>query len=210
LRLVLQAGKAATILTKQAMKKPILFLGTLLFFMLQQVSGLAQQGSDDERMIRETLTNYIEGRNGGDLERLKTAFHPTAALKFVQPETKTLGEWSLEEYLQRLQPGQKLDCSGEITDIRLFNDAAQATVLLTYPDLRFHDYMNLLKIEGKWLIVDKTFAQKPFQQAAVAQERALPRPRNFDAYSYNPMDAACEICTKQEYRDKSEHCPHNH
>ena len=141
------------------MNKHIILLGVFLFFLLQ-LGGFAQQGSD-EAQIRDILTHYIEGRNGGDLERLKKAFHPTAALKFVDPETKELGEWNLEEYVKRLRPGQKLNCFGQITDIRIFNDAAQATVLLTYPNLRFHDYMSLLKINGQWLIVDKTFARQP-------------------------------------------------
>lgn len=141
------------------MKKQIVLLSAAIFFLLQP-GAFAQQGSDEEQ-VREVLTHYIEGRNGGDLERLRNAFHPTAALKFVVPETSELGEWSLEEYLNRLIPGQKLDCSGQITDVRIFNDAAQASVLLTYPDIVFQDYMSLLKVDGQWLIVDKTFARKP-------------------------------------------------
>lgn len=144
------------------MKRSIILFVAVLLLMQQHLTGFAQQQPpSDEAQIRETLTHYIEGRNGGDLERLKKAFHPTAALKFVQPETKALGEWSLDDYIKRLEPGKKQNCSGEITDIRIFNDAAQATVLLSYPAIRFHDYMSLLKINGKWLIVDKTFARKP-------------------------------------------------
>ncbi|WP_160164061.1 nuclear transport factor 2 family protein [Nafulsella turpanensis] len=142
------------------MKTPYSLLIALVLLLFSQGRGLAQQLSD-EAQIRETVTNYIEGRNGGDLERLRKAFHPGAALKFVDPGSKALGEWSLEEYLQRLTPGEKLNCRGEIIDIRRFEDAAQATVLLTYPNLRFHDYMSLLKINGQWLIVDKTFARSP-------------------------------------------------
>ena len=142
------------------MKNKTTLLATLLFLMLQHLGGFAQQ-ADDEAQIREVLTHYIEGRNGGDLERLREAFHPTAALKFVVPDTKELGEWSIEEYIKRLTPGEKLNCSGQITDIRIFNDAAQATVVLTYPNLIFHDYMSLLKVKGEWLIADKVFARKP-------------------------------------------------
>ena len=142
------------------MKKNNTLLALLLLFLLCHKVSFAQQANDEEQ-IRETLTHYIEGRNGGDLERLRKAFHPTAALKFVVPETNELGEWSIEEYIKRLTPGEKLNCSGQITDIRIFNDAAQATVLLTYPTIRFHDYMSLLKLDGKWLIVDKSFARKP-------------------------------------------------
>lgn len=142
------------------MNKQKTVLVTLFLCLLQHMQAFTQERSDEEQ-IRETLTNYIEGRNGGDLERLRKAFHPTAALKFVVPDTKEVGEWSLEGYIKKLTPGQKLNCNGQIIDIRTFNDAAQATVLLTYPDIRFHDYMSLLKVNGQWLIVDKTFARKP-------------------------------------------------
>ena len=142
------------------MNKQTIFLAALFLFLLQHMEGFAQQKSDEEQ-IRVTLTHYIEGRNRGDLERLRKAFHPSAALKFVEPDTKELGRWNLEEYIKRLKPGQKLNCSGQIIDIRIFNDAAQATVLLTYPTIRFHDYMSLLKVNGQWLIADKTFSRKP-------------------------------------------------
>lgn len=146
------------------MNKLTYFLLALLLVLLRHQPGFAQQPTADESAIRQTLTHYIEGRNGGDLDRLRKAFHPTAALKFVQPDDGAMGEWSLEDYLKRLQPGQKLNCTGLITDIRIFNDAAQATVLLTYPNIRFHDYMSLLKVRGQWLIVDKTFARMPTKE----------------------------------------------
>lgn len=181
----------------------------LLFLLQEHIHVTAQQQPSDESHIREMLLDYIEGRNGGDKERLKRAFHPTAALKFVQPDTKSLGVWSLEEYLKRLEPGKKQNCTGVISDIRIFNDAAQATVVLTYPATRFYDYMSLLKIDGKWLIVDKIFSRKPLKEAeAEGRIRRLPG-KTFNKYGYDPKDARCEICTKQEFRDKSAQCPHN-
>ena len=191
------------------MNKLIQLFFAVLLMLLQHLSGFAQPHNADEAAIRETLTHYIEGRNGGDLDRLKRAFHPTAALKFVQPETGALGEWSLEEYLGRLEPGKKQNCSGQIADVRLFQDAAQATVILTYPSLLFHDYISLLKIEGKWLIIDKTFARKPLEEAVDVGGIGSPQGKVLIKYRQAPQEASCEICTKQEYRDKSAQCPHN-
>ena len=131
----------------------------LILLSLLNLDVNAQQS--EEEQIRRVLTHYIEGRNTGDIERLKKAFHPTATLKFIDSKNMDLAEWTLQEYTQRLTPGKKLNCEGQITDIRIFNDAAQATVLLTYPTSKFHDYMSLLKVRGEWLIVDKTFARKP-------------------------------------------------
>lgn len=188
-------------------KLTYLTFGMLL--LLQCFTVAAQELPDDEAQIRQTLTHYIQGRNGGDLDQLKSAYHPSAALKFVHPETGALAEWSLEEYLGRLTPGEKQNCSGAITDIHIFNDAAQATVMLTYHRLRFHDYISLLKIEGKWLIVDKTFSRKPIEEAAIEGGFGSPRGKVLERYGYDPSEARCEICTKQEYRDKSADCPHD-
>ena len=191
------------------MNKYTIFTTALLFLLLVHFHVTAQQQPSDETQIRETLYDYIEGRNGGDLDRLKRVFHPTATLKFIQPNTKGLGVWSLEEYLKRLEPGKKQNCTSAMSDIRIFNDAAQATVILTYPTTRSYDYMSLLKIDGKWLIVDKIFAQKPINEAEVEVGiKSLPG-KAINKYGYDPKDARCEICTKQEYRDKSAHCPHN-
>jgi len=118
----------------------------------------AQQS--DEEKIYKVLNDYIEGRNKGDLERLKRAFHPTAALKFVDSKSQDIGVWTIQDYVKRQTPGQKLNCVGQIVNLQIYNDAAQATVLLTYPAIKFHDYMTLLKIQNEWLIVDKVFARK--------------------------------------------------
>ena len=167
------------------MKKLQFSLFVILFLILRQATGFAQQQFNDESQIRTTLLNYIEGRNDGDLERLKRAFHPGAALKFVQPGNGAMGEWSLEEYLARLEPGKKQNCSGEITDIRIFSDAAQATVVLTYPNMRFHDYMSLLKIDGQWLIVDKIFARKTAEEATSEANAAMYKGKKSDEYGYD-------------------------
>jgi hypothetical protein len=36
-------------------------------------------------------------------------------------------------------------------------DAATARVVLDYPAVRFVDYMTLLKVDGKWRIINKSF-----------------------------------------------------
>ena len=182
---------------------------TMLLLILQQAPGFAQQQPDDEAQIRSTLYNYIEGRNGGDLERLKQAFHPGAALKFVQPSNRTLGEWSLEEYLSKVEPGKKQNCTGEITDIRMFKDAAQATVVLTYPNVRFHDYMSLLKIEGEWLIVDKIFARKTAEEATAEANAARYQGKKSDEYGYDLKVVKCGICAQLAKWNKATTCSHD-
>ncbi|HLM56224.1 MAG TPA: nuclear transport factor 2 family protein [Pyrinomonadaceae bacterium] len=40
-------------------------------------------------------------------------------------------------------------------------NAAVAKLALDYPEVRFTDYMTLLKIEGEWKIVNKAFYAEP-------------------------------------------------
>lgn len=185
-----------------------LLLAVCLFMLMQPLTGYARQTPADEAAIRVTLNNYIEGRNGGDLDRLQKAFHRSATLKFVQTHTKELGDWSLNSYLKRLKPGQQLNCKGEITDIRIFNDAAQATVLLIYPDLRFHDYMSLLKIEGQWLIVDKIFARKSAEETTAEAKAVRYKGKKSDEYGYDMKPVKCGLCAQLAKWNKAATCSH--
>jgi hypothetical protein len=49
----------------------------------------------------------------------------------------------------------------EITMVDVTGDAAVAKVVLDYPNALFTDYMSLLKIDGEWRIVNKTFTVQP-------------------------------------------------
>ncbi|HEY0740301.1 MAG TPA: nuclear transport factor 2 family protein [Chryseosolibacter sp.] len=123
--------------------------------------SVCQAQDQQENKVRRTVEKYITGRNSGDMEMLRESFHPGAKLKFINNETGDINEWTVEEYLRRFKPGEKLPCTGEIIDVRIFNNAAQATVLLMYEKVKFHDFMNLLRIKDEWLIVDKTFSRLP-------------------------------------------------
>jgi putative intracellular protease/amidase len=123
-------------------------------------SKMFAQAATEDAAIRETVWNYIEGRNSGDSIRLKKAFYADALLRFVNPKGELM-TWKAQDYIARMSTGKKQDCTGEILEVKYFNDAAQATVILKYPNQIFYDYLNLLKVNGTWLISDKIFAKKP-------------------------------------------------
>ncbi len=52
--------------------------------------------------------------------------------------------------------------SFEILDIA--GNAAIAKVTLDYPTVKFTDYMTLLKIDGEWKIINKTFYREKKEQ----------------------------------------------
>jgi len=47
--------------------------------------------------------------------------------------------------------------------IEMSGNAAIAKIVLDYPTIKFVDYMSLLKIDGEWKIVNKSFYAEPKQ-----------------------------------------------
>jgi putative intracellular protease/amidase len=121
----------------------------------------SQHTASDEQQIRETLWRYLNGRNNGDTAMLASAFHTTADLRYMKNNSEyTL--WPVKDYVNGFKPGEKTNCISRIISIDILGTAAQAKIELEYPRRKFADYINLLKINSKWLIAVKTFSTQPF------------------------------------------------
>mgnify|MGYP000695442305 CR=1 FL=1 len=116
--------------------------------------GFAQT---DKEAVTEVLTHYIEGTANGEPERLKTAFHPDFKLYFVKDDSVTA--WNGSDYIGNVKEGQKSNRIGKIVDMDITNDAATAKVEIDMPDRKrlYTDYFLLLKTQGRWQIVHKSF-----------------------------------------------------
>lgn len=128
--------------------------------------GMASAGADsrgamsaDEAGVRAAIEHYILGHATGDPEHYRKAFHPEAELFFVRDGKLT--QWSLDEYIARAGTGKPAADEARrrrrIASVDVTGTAATAKVELDYPEVRFVDYMALLKLDGEWRIVNKTF-----------------------------------------------------
>jgi hypothetical protein len=118
----------------------------------------AQAESADEAGVRAAIEHYLRGHSTGLGEHHRRAFHPEAKLFFTR-EGK-LAQMTSEEYIAR-SPGKPAADEAQrrrrIESVDVTGDAAVAKVVLEYPQVTFTDYMSLLKIDGEWKIVNKTF-----------------------------------------------------
>lgn len=104
------------------------------------------------------LQNYIRAHETGNADFMRKAF--TSDAKIVGYMGGKMISWSLEQYAGRFSGKPANDeaqrrRSFEILD--LVGDAAVGKVVLDYPTVKFVDYMTLLKIDGEWKIVNKSF-----------------------------------------------------
>jgi Putative lumazine-binding len=146
------------------MKKLILTAGVLS---LAAAAGLAavwapgRAQNAEEAAVRAAIEHYFRGHSTGQGEHFRKVFHPDSRL-FAVRDGKY---WTLtsEEYIARA-PGKTAEDEArrkravEMVDVS--GNAAVARVVLDYPGVKFTDYMSLLKIDGEWKIVNKTFSEQ--------------------------------------------------
>ncbi|MEL6866758.1 MAG: nuclear transport factor 2 family protein [Bacteroidota bacterium] len=127
----------------------------LLFLLLLNTLHLQAQQSDLQQ-IEQTLNNYLIGGTENDAERLVSAFHPNAMMKFIRD-----GEYqevnAAQFFLDRIKPGPPADRSTEVATIDLTGHVAVARLNIHYEKVRLVDYVTLMKINEQWKIINKTF-----------------------------------------------------
>lgn len=141
----------------------------ILWVVLINLFALHANAQSDEsqvaiEQITATLMDYIEGTANGQPERLRRAFHPDFNLYTVTAED-SLRIRSGEAYIAGVKEGQKANRVGRIISIDYEKDAAIAKAEIVIPNRRvFTDYFLLLKYEGSWKIVHKSYTWRPITE----------------------------------------------
>jgi hypothetical protein len=139
----------------------------LLATMLLGLDSLGQVNiaKSEIQQITETLTDYIEGTANGEPERLRRAFHPDFNL-YTVTLTDSLMIRSGEKYISGIKTGEKSNRIGRIISIDYDKDAAIAKAEIVVPNWRiFTDYFLLLKYQGSWKIVQKSYTWREYPKS---------------------------------------------
>src|SRR5215207_7099115 len=145
------------------MRTKVLFIA--FFISIFSIAGAAQPSEKD--MVRVPLENYIKGHATGEGEYMRKAFHTEGNLIFIRDGKFTTR--SFTDYIAGFSGKPAADEANRkrgIESIDIAGNAATAKIILDYPTTRFVDYMSLLKIDGEWKIVAKTFYAEPIQKPA--------------------------------------------
>lgn len=131
---------------------------TVIFlFSITSLYCQVENSKTEIEQIAATLMDYIEGTSNGEPDRLKRAFHPDFNLYSVAKED-SLRIWLGKDYVSNVKEGRKSNRIGRIISIDFENNAAIAKVEILIPNRKiFTDYFLLLKYEGSWKIIHKSF-----------------------------------------------------
>ena len=134
----------------------------LIFIGGINVTAQTENSASEIEQITETLMNYIDGTGNGEPEKLRKAFHPDFNLYTVTSED-SLRIRSGEKYVSNVKEGKKSNRIGRIISIDYEKDAAIAKAEIVIPNWRiFTDYFLLLKYEGSWKIVHKSYTWRAY------------------------------------------------
>ena len=116
----------------------------------------------DEAAIRQTVQYYFDGGKNRDSLTLRKAFHPEARMLFVREGKLVvvpIGEYITRVGSESLKPGEVDSTERKVVSVDVVGDAAVAKLELKRPNAVLTDYMSLLKVDGRWLIVNKIFTR---------------------------------------------------
>lgn len=144
-----------------------LALSTLAALILALGAGyssplVAQKQDNQDAAVRTVVSRYLHGLKFNDVSSLRSAFWPDAKLFFVKKDG-SLGQLSQEQWYAMFASSAGKEEKGDLrivsTDIS--GDAASVKVIETYPKSVYIDYLNLLRLNGKWTIVNKIYTSRP-------------------------------------------------
>jgi Putative lumazine-binding len=144
--------------------RPITFV--LLALALALPAGAVQQQAKEEAAIRATALDYVEGWYTGDAARMERALHPDLAKRIVNtnPQNKrsSLGHQSAMTLVQNTRNGGGKDTPPEqmqkdVVILDIFHNAASVRATMS----GWIDYMHMAKWNGRWVIVNVLWEQKP-------------------------------------------------
>lgn len=123
----------------------------------------AQKASaEDEAGVRAALQHYLNAHATGDSLEHRKAFHPDARMTYVRDGKLVVTP--IAEYIAR-SPGRPAADEAKrrrrIASVEISGTTAIGRIELDYPTAFLVDYMTLLKVEGRWVIIAKSFHSTP-------------------------------------------------
>lgn len=116
----------------------------------------------ENEAVRVPLENYLKGHETGQAEFMRKAFHTDGKLMFIRDGKYTTIDFA--DYIGRMSGEAAKDEAARkrhIESVDVSGNSAVGKIVLDYPNVKFVDYMTLLKIDGEWKIVNKAFYAEP-------------------------------------------------
>ena len=123
------------------------------------------QTAADSAAIRQAALDYIEGWYEGNAERMERAVHPDLAKRIINADQRgrgVLGHQSAMTLVQntRRGGGKETPVAERRTDMRILDIFGNTASVRVDAD-RWIDYMHIAKWNGRWVIINVLWENRP-------------------------------------------------
>jgi hypothetical protein len=133
--------------------------GFLALFLLISCQSFAQQ--NEIEAVTKTVNLYFDGMIQRDRPMLEEAFHPEARLIGYRGEKFTITPFETwANSTASGSPRNSAEYQNSIKAIRIEGYTAMVETELFWPGVYYYDFLILIKVDGKWKIVHKTWYEK--------------------------------------------------
>lgn len=109
------------------------------------------------QQVEKTLNSYFEARKKGDLNLMKKAFYEPSLL--FTTENDTIKTIDINQYFQMIDGNKNPNLKTRILYVSIQNNLAFAKTLFEYHENSYLDFLNLIKAQNNWKIVNKNFTK---------------------------------------------------
>lgn len=127
------------------------------------------QTAADSAAIRQTALDYIQGWYEGNAERMERALHPQLAKRIVRSDPSSgksqLNHMGAAELIEGTRAGYGTRTpadkrQSDVTILDIYENAASVKIVAS----DWIDYLQLAKVDGRWLIINVLWELKPAAQ----------------------------------------------
>lgn len=136
------------------------FLFATCLFLLS-FQAFSQSEKEEKEAIAATVQLYFDGMIQRDKGKLGEAFIPEARLIGYRGENFTVT--TFEDWANGTAKGEKRDPTkykNILLEIELKGNTALAKTELFWPGIYYYDFLTLIKKDGQWKIVHKTWYEE--------------------------------------------------
>jgi hypothetical protein len=135
--------------------------GLVLVFLIGVSAVFAQTEAEEREAIAKTIQLYFDGMVERDRVKLDQAFDPSARLIGYRGDQFTVTPY--EQWASGTSQGtprNPADFDNRLLNIEFKGYMALATTELFWPGVYYYDYLTLLKMDGQWKIVHKSWYEE--------------------------------------------------
>lgn len=144
----------------------------LLFVFVLSTNVLTAQ--QKEKAVEKAVLTYIENFFENKFEEMNSVLHPRLSKRGLNPNGKInpdLPPAKLKEMMQKKKPFPVSKQQNKVEDISIFKNTARAKLTTGYPNMKWIEYVTLVKSDGKWKLIDIFWEYYPRKKGSKSQKR---------------------------------------